>query len=239
VAIRFTSRQCCPRWLGPPLLDYPAMMKLPISSPAVLGRLKGFCKPFDFVLAPILRGDKLDPEERPEKTILITRFNKHSDQWLDATYYNVCTGTECRITVGDRRKGRIPVKTYREILHQYLYHPESKFAGPDGRPCDPWTRGVLQRRHIIAPELKYCGKEIKRKLEQGPVDHEIDYKCKVYENGRVAAEPEMLRQLARFSEREIARETGLHRKSIRLFRHGGTVTRRTSQKVIDFLKQRT
>jgi hypothetical protein len=171
----------------PPWLDYPAMMKIPVSSPAVLGRLKGFCKPFDFVLAPILRIDKLDPEERAEKPILITRFNKHPDEWLGAIYYNVRTGKKCGITTGDRRKGRIPVKTYREILHQYLYHPECKFAGPDGRPCDPWTRGVLQRRHIVAEDFKYCGKEVKRKLEQGPVDHEIDCKCKVCENGRVGA----------------------------------------------------
>ena len=57
---------------NPAWLDYPAMMKIPVSSPAVIGRLKGFCKPFDFVLAPILRSDKLDPEERAEKPILIT-----------------------------------------------------------------------------------------------------------------------------------------------------------------------
>ena len=88
----------------PPWLDHPAMMKIPVSSPAVLGRLKGFCKPFDFVLAPILRSDKLKPEERAEKPILITRFNKHSDEWLDATYYDVRTGKKCRITVGDRKK---------------------------------------------------------------------------------------------------------------------------------------
>jgi hypothetical protein len=36
----------------------------------------------------------------------------------------------------------------------------------------------------------------KRKLEQGPVDHEIDVRCKLYENGRVAADPETLRLLA-------------------------------------------
>jgi hypothetical protein len=226
-------------WDGedPAWLDRPAMMKIPVSSPAVLGRLKGFCKPFDFVLAPILRGDKLEPEERADKPILITRFNKHSDEWLDATYYNVRTGKKSRITVGDRKKGRIPVKTYREILHQYLYHPECKFAGPDGNPCDPWTRGLLQRRHIVAGDFKYCGKEVKRKLEQGPVDHEIDYKCKVYESGRVAADPETLRQLVRFSEREIALGTGLDRKPIRLFRHGKTVTRRTFHKIMDFLRQ--
>lgn len=69
------------------------------------------------------------------------------------------------------------------------------------------------------------------------VDHETDFKCKVYENGRVAADPETLRQLAGFSERRIANGTGLHRKPIRLFRHGGTVTRRTHHKIMNFLKE--
>jgi len=69
-------------------------------------------------------------------------------------------------------------------------------------------------------EHRYCEKEMRRKLEQGPVDHEVEFKCKVYENGRVVADPETIRQLAGFSEREIASGTGLHRKPIRLFRHG-------------------
>ena len=220
-----------PRWL-----DYPAMMKIPVSSPAVVGRLKGFCKPFDFVLAPIIRRDRLDPDERAEKPILIARFNKYPDEWLDATYYNVRTGKKCRITVGDRKNGGIPVRTYREILHQYLYHPESKFAGPDGRPSDPWTRGVLQRRHVIAADLKSCGKELKRKLEQGPVDHETDFKVKVYANGRVSADPETLRALAEFSEREINKGTGMSPRIIRHIRHGGQVKPRTMQRICKFLR---
>jgi hypothetical protein len=205
-------------------------MKIPVSSPAVLGRLKGFCKPYDFVLAPILRNDKLDLEHRAEKPILITQFNKHSDEWVHAIYYNVRTSTKCRITTGDQRNGRIPVKTYREILHQYLYHPESKFAGPDGRPCDPWPRGILQRRHIVAGDFKYCGKEIKRKLEQGPVDHETDFKVKVYANGRVSADPETLRALGKLSEREIHKATGLSRRIIRRIRHRGQVKPRHNAK---------
>lgn len=204
----------------------------------MLGRLKGFCKPFDFVLAPILRSDKLDPAERAEKPILITRFNKHSDEWLEATYYNVRTGEKCRITVGDRGKGRIPVKTYREILHQYLYHPECKFAGPDGRPCDPWTRGILQRRHIVAADFKYCGKEVKRKLEQGPVDHETDVKVKIYANARVSADPETLRTLNdAFSEREIHDGTGLSRRIIRHIRHEGQIKPSTMQRITEFLSR--
>ena len=66
--------------------------------------------------------------------------------------------------------------------------------------------------------------ESRRKLEQGPLDHELDVRCKVYENGRVAADPETLGLLKQFSEREAPRATGLHRKPIRLLRHGGTVT---------------
>jgi hypothetical protein len=227
-------------WNGsdPAWLDYPAMMKIPVSSPAVLGRLKGFCKPFDFVLAPILRSDKLDPDERAEKPILITRFNKHSDEWLDATYYNVRTGEKSRITVGDRKRGRIPVKSYRDVLHQYLYHPECKFAGPDGRPCDPWTRGVLQRRHVRGADFNYCGKEFKRKLEQGPVDHDTDFNVKVYANGRVAADPETLRALGDFSEREINKGTGLSRRIIRHIRHDGQVKPSTMQRITDFLARK-
>jgi hypothetical protein len=219
----------------PAWLDYPAMMKIPVSSPAVLGRLKGFVKPYDFVLAPILLSDKLDPEARAEKPILITRFTKHSEEWLDATYFNVRTGRKCRITVTAQKTGYLPVKTYRQVLHQYLYHPECKFAAPGGNPCGPWTRGVLRRRYIVAASFNYCGKEFKRKLEQGPVDHETAFRCRIYENGRMAADPETLRYLAKFSEREIAKGTGLHRKPIRLFRHGGIVRSRTAQKIIGFI----
>jgi hypothetical protein len=39
----------------PDWLDRPAMMRIPVSCPAVLGRLKEFCKPYDFVLAPVIR----------------------------------------------------------------------------------------------------------------------------------------------------------------------------------------
>ena len=151
--------------------------------------------------------------------------------------YNVRTSKKCGLAIGDRTKNRIPVKTYREILHQYLYHPECKFAGPDGRPCGPWTRGVLQRRHIAA-DFKYCGKEVKRKLEQGPVDHETDFKVKVYTNGRVTADPETLRALSDFSEREIHEGTGLSRRIIRRIRHDGQVKPSTMKRIIHFLTRK-
>jgi hypothetical protein len=93
----------------------------------------------------------------------------------------------------------------------------------------------LQRRHIIAADFKYCGKEIKRKLEQGPVEHEMDFKVKVYTNRRVTADSETLLALGDFSEREIHTGTGLSRRIIRHIRHDGQVKPSTMQRITDFL----
>jgi hypothetical protein len=147
------------------------------------------------------------------------------------------TGEPCSITTGESVGDNvIPVRSYRSVVNAYVNNAESKFNGPDGNQCDPWTRGILQRTHVVAREHRYCGKEFKRKLEQGPVDHEVECKCKVYENGRVAADAETIRQLTRFSERQIRAGTGLRRDTIRSIRHGNGVKRATYQRVIDFLR---
>jgi hypothetical protein len=96
---------------------------------------------------------------------------------------------------------------------------------------------MLERMHVVAGEHRYCGKEFKRKLEQGPIDHEIEFKCKVYENARIAADAETLRQLAGFSQRQIRRATGVRRDTIRLVRHGKGVKRSTYQRIVNFLKE--
>jgi hypothetical protein len=59
-------------------------------------------------------------------------------------------------------------------------------------------------------------------LEHGPVDHEVEFKCKVYENGRVAAGPETLRLLASFSERQIREATGVRRDTAMPFLLGSS-----------------
>lgn len=224
----------------PEWLDRPAMMQIPVSSPAVLGRLKEFCKPRDFVLAPVIRDGELDLDTRSDKPILITRFTKNSEEWENATYYNVRTGETRRISIRDcDNKDCIPVRSYRSVLNAYVNNAECKFNGPDEKQCWVWTRGMLQRMHVMASEHRYCGKEIKRKLEQGPVDHEAEFRCKLYENGRIAADPETLRQLAGFSERELREGSGVRRDTIRLIRHGKRVKRSTYQKVITFVKEHT
>src|SRR5262249_124278 len=185
----------------------------------------------DFVLAPVIRDGDLDSDQQADKPILITRFTKNSEEWENATYYNVRTGETCSITTGESKsRNVIPVRSYRSVLNAYVNNPESKFNAADGNQCWIWTRGMLERMHVVAGEHRYCGKEFKGKLEQGPVDHVSEFKCKVYENGRIAADAETLRQLAGFSERQIRKETGICRDAIRLIRHGKGVKRATYQK---------
>ena len=138
---------------------------------------------------------------------------------------------------GPTSKRIVPARSYRSVLNAYVNNAESKFNGPDGKQCCSWTRGLLQRTHIVAGQHLYCGKEFKRKLEEGPVDNDVEFKCKVYENGRIVAGPETLRQLASFSERQISKKTGVHRNTIRLIRHGKGVKRSTYAKVVNFLKE--
>jgi hypothetical protein len=83
---------------------------------------------------------------------------------------------------------------------------------------------------------RLLGKEFKSKLEQESVDHEVEFKCQLYENEQVAADPEILRQLARYSERQIRAGTGLRRDTIRLIRDANGVNRSTYQRVIGFLR---
>jgi hypothetical protein len=51
--------------------------------------------PYDFVLVPII--NDVDLDEQTEKPILVTRFTKKSEEWLNATYYDVRTGKIPRV----------------------------------------------------------------------------------------------------------------------------------------------
>ena len=69
------------------------------------------------------------------------------------------------------------------------------------------------------------------------MDHDVEFKCQVYEKGRVVAGPETLRQVASFSERQISHKTSVHRNPMRLIRHGKGVKRSTYDKVINSLRE--
>jgi len=66
---------------------------------------------------------------------------------------------------------------------------------------------------LICAAVIYCGKEFKRKLEHGPVDHDVEFKCRVYENGRVVGrsrDSAPIGQLFRASNQRSNRSTSRH-----------------------------
>lgn len=120
----------------PAWLDYPAMMKIPVSSPAVLGRLKGFCKPFDFVLTPILRRDKLDPEDYKAKVYTNGRVSADPKTLRALAEFsereiNKGTGLSRRIIRQIRHNGQVKSRTMQRITDFLTRKFE---AGGQGRP---------------------------------------------------------------------------------------------------------
>jgi hypothetical protein len=88
-----------------------------------------------------------------------------------------------RITVGEPQfviSGRIPVQSFGGYFEEFRGHPEIKMAGPDGKPCMPWTRGLLQPRTVAISRLLRLGKEANRlaedpELVDDPQDRPILY----------------------------------------------------------------
>ena len=57
------------------------------------------------------------------------------------------------------------VKNYGDVLEEYEYHEEAKWADVSGRPCDRQSIGLLGRRHVRIEKLHFIGKE-SNKLEE-------------------------------------------------------------------------
>jgi hypothetical protein len=97
----------------------------------------------------------------PERFHLIAPYNTESSRWLKKYWVDEYSGNIFRITTrgyhGDRHTAR--VKTYGEVLDEYEYHPESKYADAQGNSCEKLTLGLLQRRHMRIDQIKYIGKE--------------------------------------------------------------------------------
>jgi hypothetical protein len=130
-----------------------------VSTPAVLGLLKGFTKPFNFVHVPLLFPNLYPAGKDPSSFGLIMPFSKHRSEWLNAKATDTHSGKQYSICLLDPegRTKKIEVKCYGNILGAYREHPEAKFLGSDGEPCNKLTRGLLRSSHIAANRHRYIG----------------------------------------------------------------------------------
>ena len=222
----------------PAWFSIPAMMRMTVSTPAILGMLKGFTKPFNFVHVPLLFPSLYPAGKDPSNFGLIMPFSKHRDQWLNTKAIDTHSGKQYSIALLDPKgcTRKIQVKCYGNILGAYREHPEAKFVGKDGRPCDSLTRGLLRRSHIVANVHRYVGKETSRRWEQGDDMSMVDFRCAEY-NGKTVADDEIRKRLAKLGIRKAARETNVDSKTIMKISRGEPVKSITLAKVVGFVQQ--
>jgi hypothetical protein len=221
----------------PAWFSLPAMMRMTVSTPAVLGLLKGFTRPFNFVHAPLLFPGLYPQGKDPSNFSVIMPFSTNRNQWLETKAIDTHSGEQYSITLLDPRglTPKLEVKCYGNILGAYREHPESKFLDHDGKPCDSLTRGLLRRSHIIAGSQRYVGKETSRRWEQGDDMSMVGFTCKEYSHGRAIADENTIRRIIELGIRTTAWATKVDAKTIMKITRCEPVKPGTLAKVISFI----
>jgi hypothetical protein len=156
--------------------------KLTLSTPhhALRNLAKGsLTRPNNFMMLPQISRFGHPEGVDPNKFTLITQFSSERDQWMYSKCVDIHDSQSPFYELTDEYDGRrVVVKNFFMLLDSYKNHPEAKCLGPDGKPCEFDTRGLLQRVHIVAnwPPI-YIGKQSDKHWEEGEDLSLLDFKA--------------------------------------------------------------
>ena len=204
-----------PRWR-----KRPQMMRMAVTTQNVLKRLhdwEGF-RPYNFFLLPILAHCGFPANVDPKHFTLVAPFESDQKKWIDSVCINIGepNNTKYKLTTdfnSPEYGERAVVDTFENLVYRYLQHPEAKSLAPDGGPCRPDTRGLLQRVHIIAAKHRRIGKESDRRWEEGDDFESLQRRPVEYEPTSVNRTPTgqskpseaLIRQIRKIGKRELIR----------------------------------
>jgi hypothetical protein len=195
----------------PAWFDLPVMMKLTLSTPhhALRNLAKGpLTRPNNFMMIPQVCRFGCPANVDPDKFTLITPFSSERDQWMRSKCINIHDSqSPVYQLTDDYDDRRALVKNFFMLLDSYQNHPEAKSLGPDGKPCEFDTRGLLQRAHIVAnwPPV-YIGKESDRHWEDGEDLSLLEFKAIHYrQKGNAVADDGQLARIEKVPKREFIR----------------------------------
>ena len=229
-------------------------MSVPITTPQVLARLGVFkdgLRPFTVLTVPF-------PKRETVRDPLWTGYfiMPHTQKLNDLhgrAMVNVVSGESFHIY--DKNSSRLPkpsrwlsLKTMEDEINHILSRAESKFRTPNGGVCTSRTVGLLARRHIVAGEFHYIGKEASTRWAGGPDPSMLDdagaldpadETCREYERVVDARYLDQIRTEARqFSNKLLSRQSGVARCAIRHFKNGKNVIKpRTLRKLIRAIRE--
>jgi hypothetical protein len=212
----------------------PAMMRIVMSTPHVLGRFHHLTRPYNFLFCPVIDSVAGYPANVDKNSCtLITAFTKDRTRWAEAECINVRDGKRYRLAAEQTSNlDKFIPQTFGYVLRLYLRHPEAKSLAPDGTECATDTRGLLKRSSIIAGQLRFVGKETDRRWTEGEDPSLITFAPVEYlPSGKVAADMDLRMRVAGVGVRELMRRTGFSQHTIEAIRHGQTVRRRTLERM--------
>jgi hypothetical protein len=204
-------------WFG----DYPAVMRIRVTTPNVLGALRkrdpGAAKPYNFALSPILL-------QSVSGCTLVGSFSKHPDEWLTREYTEIHTGATVHLFNEYDGQQLLP-QTLSGVVWRHYLHPEDKSLAPDGKPCGPFTSGLLLRRpiHAMIPFIT-IGKEVERKAQEGEDISGLENVGPMrYQSGQTAntraVDPALQKRMKQFSLCQLT-QSGLSRDTVIQARRG-------------------
>jgi hypothetical protein len=230
-----------PRWL-----KQPAVMAVPVTTPQALerlGRFKDVLRPFTVVMVPF---------PKKEENLLWTGY--FIIPYLRTLYdlhgrpmVNVVSGGT--FYIHDKNSATLPksfgwlsLKTMEDEINHLLSRAESKFCTPNGSTCTSKTIGLLVRRHIVAGEFHYIGKEASTRWAGGPdlsmmteagALDPLDETFREYER---VVDPKYLEEIRaqakEFSTKLLSRQSAVAECAIRSFKKGSnTIRPRTLRKL--------
>ena len=226
-----------------------AVMAVPITTPQVLSRLgasKDDLRPFTVVTVPLPKRETVrDPLW---KGYFIMPHTENLNDLHGRTMVNIVSGETFHIY--DKNSSRLPkplgwlsLKTMEDEINHILSRAETKFCAPNGGVCTSRTVGRLARRHVVAGEFRYIGKEASTRWAGG-VDLSMmpdagaldpaDETCREYERVVDAKYLDQIRTEAKqFSTRSLSRQSGVAKCAIMNFKNGkNTIKPRTLRKLI-------
>lgn len=207
--------------------NLPAIGRITVSSPAIMKALQSLnhgkpyaeqIKPFNFILTAHVKPLGHPIETDASRFHLIGPYEADPKNWLTAMWIDQYSGKLYRITTtghhGDRISAR--VKTYGELIREYLFHPEAKCADSEGNVCGKQTTGLLQRRHVWIERVHYIGKESNslEEVEAGSVHKEDEVYTEYVDPSRDDWATVLLPALKKFSLAELVEGTSLSRRAL-------------------------
>jgi len=213
--------------------NYPAVGRVTVSSPAVMQPLEFLnsgkkyseqIKPFNFLLSCHVRPLGHPPNVDPTRFHLIAGYEKNSRKWLDMQWIDQYSGNKYFINVSGNYSSRhtARVKTYGDVVSDYEFHPEEKYADSNGKTCGKQTEGLLQRRHISVGEIIPIGKESNslEEVEAGLI-HSEENVYTVYFDPRTDYWERTIRPaLKKVTNSVLTKETGIPRRTLQYARNG-------------------